>query len=132
MLGLSQCAHQREPLSSVVFSWIRAVWIYRANRSHRDIDLFSPDRAEVRQEWSAAVEAERARRRGADFDEEPVPPSVASVEIPNSTAEALFSRLSADWKMIGNAEQARLKEPRFANLPRSSAHAPSVSCIVRF
>lgn len=71
-------------------------------------------RAQVRQERAAAAEAERARWRGADFDEEPVPPPVASVGIPNSTAEALFHRLSADWRMVGNADQARLKEPRCA------------------
>lgn len=44
------------------------------------------------------------------MDEEPVEPRLHSVEIPNSTAEELFHRLSADWKMITNAAEARIKD----------------------
>lgn len=70
----------------------------------------APPLRQVRKEWAAAVEAEAARRHAADWEEEPSLPAVQSVEIPNSTAEELFHRLSADWKMVTNADKARLKE----------------------
>ena len=57
--------------------------------------------------WVRARNAERNAADDINAYEIPPAPVLRSVEIPNTTAEELFHRLSPDWKMLLNAKQSK-------------------------